>query len=80
MQRFCWKIIFDNTLTLSFIPAFTLQFVESIRFQSESYFGCIDAKRKKKKIIFRVMRHLSRIFMKEGATRANFSIPLQLAR
>lgn len=26
------------------------------------------------------MRHLSRIFMKEGATRVNFSIPLQLAR
>lgn len=40
----------------------------------------LTSKKKKKKIIFRVMRHLSRIFMKEGATRVNFSIPLQLAR
>lgn len=80
MQRFCWKIIFDNTLTLSFIPAFTLQFVESIRFQWKVISVALMLRGKKKKIIFRVMRHLSRIFMKEGATRANFSIPLQLAR
>lgn len=62
----------------------TISFIHfnSISMESYCYLGCIDVnlEKKKKKIIFRVMRHLSRIFMKEGATRVNFSIPLQLAR
>ena len=62
----------------------TISFIHfnSISMESYCYLGCIDVnlENKKKKIIFRVMRHLSRIFMKEGATRVNFSIPLQLAR